>query len=214
MGRGHGGTGGSTWRSGGYERNPEYNAAQQREFVSETMMLSPVLNANPYYKGLKGYQGLKDERVTAEIKSAIETYSKEIGLPEGMIFSVGTLPKGRMAMAQNQYITLSKAYYNGSFEAAEKKFASYQRSGFSVETNRPIARNIHHEIAHRTYDYLSRDKKQKVAALYSRFVSDKKTKGWGSYSRSSATEFYAEGIAKSLGGKSDYYTQELRKLTW
>lgn len=213
MGRGHGGSRGSG-PGGGYARSPYYSKDQQSEFLSTTELISPVLSANPAYKDLKGYQGFKDENVRAEVKSAIEQYSKEIGLPEGMRFQLGTLPKGRMAMAQGETVTLSKAYYSGNIESVTKRFAAKQESGFSVQTSRPVARNIHHEIAHRTYDYLPKGRQAAVKALYDRFVSDKSAKGWGSYSKQSATEFYAEGIAKSLGGKSDYYTKELRKLTW
>ena len=49
---------------------------------------------------------------------------------------------------------------------------------------------------------------------YAERTGDKKAKGWGSYSKTNAEEFFAEGIAKSLTGKSDYYTKALKKLTW
>ena len=56
-------------------------------------------------------------------------------------------------------------------------------------------------------------KKAKVGEIFSKFTSSKSTpKGWGSYSKHSAEEFFAEGMAKSLTGKSDSYTKALRKL--
>jgi hypothetical protein len=222
MGRGHGGSRGSGPGGGAYARNPEldtaYGQEQQRKMLETTFLLSPEISYRERLVDKKGYRGVTDAQMEAEIKDAITQYSKEIGLAEPTQFTIentrATIGKKVVGASGFTAIALDKQYYGGSYAKSEKLARQRQESGFSVETSRPVRKTVQHELAHATYRYLSSESKAKVAQLYSRFTSDKSTKGWGSYSKTKAEEFYAEGIAKSLGGKKDFYTTELRKLTW
>ncbi len=206
-GRAGGGAGiGSGARGGGL-------SSQQREFLEQTLMISPNLQFNPNLVGVKGYKGVTDQRVAAELQEAVKMYAKEIGLAEPTQISLETLPKGRRGVSYgNGTIALSKNYFGGSYDKTMKGATELVKSGYSVETSRPIMKTIHHELGHRTYDYLSSSSKAKVGAIFSKFSSSKSTKGWGSGSRKNVEEFFAEGMAKSLTGKSDSYTKALRKL--
>ena len=207
-GRAGGGTGmGSGSRSGAL-------SSQQREFLETTMMLSPNIQYKANLVGVKGYKGVTDERVASELQEAVKMYAKEIGLAEPVNIHIETLPKGRRGVSQaTGYIALSKNYFGGSYEKTMKGAMDYIKSGGSVEVSRPIMKTLHHELGHKTYSYLSSRQKSAVGAIFSKFSSSKSTpKGWGSYSKHSAEEFFAEGMAKSLTGKSDSYTKALRKL--
>ena len=189
-------------------------SSQQREFLETTMMLSPNIQYKADLIGVKGYKGVTDERVASELQEAVKMYAKEIGLAEPVNIHIETLPKGRRGVSQaTGYIALSKNYFGGSYEKTMKGAMDYIKSGGSVEVSRPIMKTLHHELGHKTYNYLSSSHKSAVGAIFSKFSSSKSTpKGWGSYSKHSAEEFFAEGMAKSLTGKSDSYTKALRKL--
>ena len=207
-GRAGGGAGmGSGSRSGAL-------SSQQREFLETTMMLSPNIQYKANLVGVKGYKGVTDERVASELQEAVKMYAKEVGLAEPVNIHIETLPKGRRGVSQaTGYIALSKNYFGGSYEKTMKGAMDYIKSGGSVEVSRPIMKTLHHELGHKTYSYLSSSQKSAVGAIFSKFSSSKSTpKGWGSYSKHSAEEFFAEGMAKSLTGKSDSYTKALRKL--
>ena len=188
-------------------------SAQQREFLDTTMLLSPNLQYKADLVGVKGYKGVTDEKVAAELQEGIKMYAKEIGLAESTQISLETLPKGRRGVSYgNGTIALSKNYFGGSYAKTVKGATDYMKSGGSVETSRPVMKTLHHELGHRTYDYLSSGQKTKVDAIFRKFSSKSTPKGWGSHAKQNASEFFAEGIAKSLTGKSDSYTKALRKL--
>lgn len=209
MAKGSGGTRGAGGGAGSGSLS-----AEQRQLLETTMLLSPNLQYKADLVGLKGYKGVTDPKVASELQEAVKMYAKEIGLSEPVNIHIETLPKGRRGASQaTGYIALSKNYFGGSYEKTMKGAMDYIKSGGSVDVSRPIMKTLHHELGHKTYNYLSSSKKAKVGEIFSKFTSSKSTpKGWGSYSKHSAEEFFAEGMAKSLTGKSDSYTKALRKL--
>ena len=207
MAKGSGGT-----RSGGAGGGGSLSS-EQRQLLDTTLAISPNLTYKADMVGVKGYKGVTDEKVASELQEGLKMYAKEIGLTEPMHITLETLPKGRRgASYANGTIALSKNYFGGSYAKTLKGATDYMNSGGSVITSRPVMKTLHHELGHRTYDYLSSGQKAKVQSLYTKFTSGKTPKGWGSYSKGSASEFFAEGMAKSLTGKSDSYTKALRKL--
>ena len=206
-GRAGGGAGmGSKSRGGGL-------SAEQREYLDTTMLISPNIAYRPEMIGLKGYKGVTDPKVASELKEGLEMYAKEIGLTEPHRITIESLPKGRRGVSYGDgSIALSKNYFGGSYSKTMKGATDYMNSGGSVVTSRPVMKTLHHELGHRTYDYLSSSQKSAVHALYTKFSSGKTPKGWGTYAKHNASEFFAEGMAKSLTGKSDSYTKALRKL--
>ena len=203
---GRAGGGAGMGSGGGYAKNPILSTAEGREeqkrLLEISNMLSPLNN-------------IKDPKVKAEIKEALESYSKEIGLPHEVHIIASDLAKGRLGATDGGFsITLNTKYFNKTAKNATKELSDRMKAGKGVTTDKPLQQVLHHELAHNTYFKLSGAKKDAVGALYKKFMSDKKVKGWGSYSKTNAEEFYAEGIAKSMTGKSDSYTKALRKLTW
>lgn len=208
MAKGSGGTRGAGGGAGSGSLS-----AEQRQLLENTMLLSPNLQYKADLVGLKGYKGVTDPKVASELQEGLKIYAKEIGLAEPTKISLETLPKGRRGVSWgNGTIALSKNYFGGSYAKTVKGQTELMKSGWSVETSRPVLQTLHHELGHRTYDHLSSGKKAKVGAIFSKFSSSKSVKGWGKGSRQNAEEFFAEGMAKSLTGKSDSYTKALRKL--
>ena len=156
-------------------------------------------------------RGIKDERIRTELTDAIKLYAKEVGFTDWYSIGLDNLPKGISGLKQGWTIKLSKSAYGGTYESAMKYFNSKIASGEPVVTSRPIAKTIVHELAHGTYQRLSPSGKSQVAATYKSFIGGSKRKGWGSYATKNVEEFYAEGIAKGLLGKSDSWTKAIRK---
>ena len=205
MAKGSGGTRGGGG-SGGNTQNPSLSTKEGREEQKKLLELSNLLSP---------LNNIKDQKVKAEIKEALESYSKEIGLPHEVHIVANDLPKGRLGASDGAgTITLNTKVYNKSYKNAEKELTDRMKAGKGVTTEKSLQATVHHELAHNTYTKLSGAKKDAVGALYKKYMSDNKVKGWGSYSKKNAEEFFAEGIAKSLTGKSDYYTKALKKLTW
>lgn len=155
--------------------------------------------------------GFKDAAVRDEVESAIKLYAKEVGLPSSWItMEVKALPKGRLGMSQGDHIVLAKSAYGVTYGHALKVQQGRIASGESVVTGRPIAKTVIHELGHGSYNRLSAGGKAKVDAAYKSFMSSSKRPGWGSYSTHNASEFYAEGMAKGLLGKSDKWTKAIK----
>ena len=196
-----GGRAGGGARSGGGGAGLSSDQQRAVDFLLQQSVFNPL---NP--------RGIKDPAVRAEVMDAIRQYAKEVGLPSSYItMEVGTLPKGRLAMVQGDHIVLAKSVYGATYGHALKVQQGKIASGESVVTGKPIAKTIVHEFGHGTYKGLSASGKAHVAATYKAFMSSKSKSGWGSYSGKNAEEFFAEGMAKGLLGKSDKWTKALRK---
>lgn len=160
---------------------------------------------------------IKDPKMKAEMKAAVEKMSKEMGgLPTGMKVEIGTA-KGFQGYewhgkVQGKTITLNKKIYGGSYDKAEGRKLLSIKAGISTSTNKPAIQTFVHEFGHKYYDRLSSGGKMKVEQVFSHFSTSKSTKGWGSYAKKSASEFYADAVAKSVLGGSDKWTKALGKI--
>lgn len=97
------------------------------------------------------------------------------------------------------------------FEAAYK--ASNYDTGFKNLTNRAAQHTVTHELAHATWTSSYKSPKhisagKEIKALYKKWSTDTKKKGYGSYSKRNVDEFWAETVTKGIHGKSDKYTRK------
>ena len=160
------------------------------------------------------YGKFKDAAVRDEVKDAIISYAKEVGLPDSFIrLDVGTLNKGYLGMAQGTHIVLAKSVYGRTYKTALKAQQGRIDDGFSFSTSKPVSRTVLHELGHVTYNIkLTSAGQAKVGEIYKKFMGSSSKSSWGRQSHKSAEEFFAEGMAKSIIGKSDSYTKALRKV--
>ena len=160
---------------------------------------------------------IKDPKMKAEMKAAVEKMSKEMGgLPAGMKVEIGTA-KGFQGYewhgkVSGNTITLNKKIYGGSYEKAENRKMISIKAGMTTNTKKPAIQTFVHEFGHKYYDRLSAGGKMKVEQVFSHFSTTKSPKGWGSYAKKSASEFYADAVAKSVLGGSDKWTKALGKI--
>lgn len=195
-GRAGGGTGAG---KGGGGMSSEQR--QALDFLMQQSVFNPLSN-----------RGFSDPAVRQEVQDAIKKYAQEVGLPSSYLtMEVGTMAKGLTGMAQGEHITLAKSVYGGTYKNAMSKQKASVDSGRAVQTSKPVSRTVWHELGHVTYNKLSASGKASVDAAYKSFMSSGKRNGWGSQATKNASEFFAEGMAKSLGGKSDSWTKAIRK---
>ena len=179
---------------------------------SEQRQALDFLMQQSVFNPLNVRRGFSDPAVRQEVQDAIRQYAKEVGLPSSYLtMEVGTMPKGLTGMAQGEHITLAKSVYGGTYKNAMSKQQAAVDSGRAVQTSKPVSRTVWHELGHVTYNHLSASGKAQVASAYKSFMGSGKRTGWGSQASKSAEEFFAEGMAKSLGGKSDSWTKAIRK---
>ena len=215
-GRAGGGAGmGSRSRGGGFDF--------AREATAPGHPLFERFRKEAYDKTMKSIdQNIKDPQLRAEMKAAVEKMHKEMGgLPGGgykvKIESSKEFQKlggsgfefGRHGMDS---VALNARYWGKGYKHAEGIMKDQIAKGKMTATSKPAMKTFVHEFGHGYYDSLSSGGKAQVAKVFSQFTSSKSTKGWGSYAKKSASEFYADAVAKSVLGGSDKWTKALGKI--
>ena len=164
---------------------------------------------------------IKDPQMKAEMKAAVDKMHKEMGgLPGGQIVKI--IPSKEITkLGGSGYefgvhtgngVYLNARYYGRGYKSAEKFNKQQMAIGKMTTVNKPAMKTFVHEFGHGYYDRLSSGGKAQVAKVFSQFTSSKSTKGWGSYAKKSASEFYADAVAKSVLGGSDKWTKALGKI--
>jgi hypothetical protein len=167
-------------------------------------------------------KNIKDPQLKAEMKAVVEKMHKEMGgLPhsgyEVKIESSKEFQKlggsgFEFGRHNGSSIGLNARYYGKGYKSVEKLNKDQMAKGKMTTVNKPAMKTFAHEIGHGYYDGLSSGGKAQVAKVFSQFSSSKSTKGWGSYAKKSASEFYADAVAKSVLGGSDKWTKALGKI--
>ena len=167
-------------------------------------------------------KNIKDPQLRAEMKAAVEKMHKEMGgLPESGYEVKIVSSKEFVKLGGSGYefgvhngagVFLNGRYYGRGYKSVEKLNKGQMEMGKMTTTNKPAMKSFVHEFGHGYYNGLSKEGKAQVAKVFSQFSSSKSTKGWGSYAKKSATEFYADAVAKSVLGGSDKWTKALGKI--
>lgn len=221
MAKGSGGTRGASGGGGGDYSGEFAKDTRTNPFIEKlrAQMLEKTLNS-PIFGEKVDILGdiitkapqIKDERLRQELKDAIVEFDKKIGLPEGYKISLETLPMGRVGYNQVGSIGLSKQVYGRTYKNAENYFKQAGPQRWQIETKNRVVSVLIHEFGHGKYSRLSASGKQQVASVFESFKSSSKTKGWGTYSKTSAEEFYSDAVAKSFLGSGDKWTKALGSI--
>ena len=80
-----------------------------------------------------------------------------------------------------------------------------------------MAHTVTHELAHATWNSHFTGEKykragQEIKTLSARWLRDRKKTGYGKYASTNLDEFWAETVTKAVHGKSDYYTNAVKKI--
>ena len=213
--------GGASGGMGARSRGGGFDFA--REAIAPGHSLFEKFRKEAYDKTMTSIEyNIKDPQMKAEMKAIVEKMHKEMGgLPHsGYIVKIESSKDFRKNGGSgfefgrhNAFeIALNARYYGKGYKSVEKLNKDQMAKGKMTTVNKPAMKTFVHEFGHGYYDGLSAGGKAQVAKVFSQFTSSKSTKGWGSYAKKSASEFYADAVAKSVLGGSDKWTKALGKI--
>ena len=192
-----------------------------REAMAQGHPLFERFRKQDYEKTMSSIdKNIKDPQLRAEMKAAVEKMHKEMGgLPTGYDVKILSSKEfQRIGGSGFEFgvhygggIALNGRYFGHGYKRAENFMKGQIASGKMTDTKKPALKTFVHEFGHGYYDKLSAGGKAQVAKVFSTFKSST-TKGWGSYSKKSAAEFYSDAVAKSVLGGSDQWTKALGKI--
>ena len=218
MGRGHGGT-----RSSGAGGGGGFDFAREK-----TILRSGLLSKWDQ----EGYEmtmasidrNIKDPQMKAEMKAIIDKMHNEMGgLPGGrtgitveISNTAGFRKLGgsgfEYGVHTDGFVALNGRYFGHGYKQSENFMKGEMAKGKMTTVSKPAMKTFAHELGHGYYDRLSSAGKAQVAKVFSEFTSSSSTKGWGSYAKKSAAEFYSDAVAKSVLGGSDKWTKALGSI--
>ena len=161
---------------------------------------------------IPGLQAIKDAKLRNEVISALDDYEKEFGVRLENI-QLGKLKdnEGGVTFYKDKIVLNSKVFTTSDNVKAVMKSA--YDTGLLTKTNSPLKHIMAHELAHATWTpgYKSSNKQaqKEILGAYRKFLKDSSAKGWGAYSKSHYTEFFAEAVTKHMYGTKDQHTQTI-----
>ena len=174
-------------------------------------------------RNIESLKNIKDRQLYNEMKSAISRFYKEMGLPQrdvklaDMDGAYGVHVTSGDGKSLGVYLN-KKHFKNGTKQTITEKLNSAYKSGHLTKTNKPVAHVMTHELAHSVWNaHLKGAKYQaagkEISKVYHAWQKDSKgRKGYGSYTGTNVSEFWAEVITKGIHGKSDKYTKALKSI--
>lgn len=164
---------------------------------------------------IPGLQAIQDAKLRNEIISALEDYEKEFGVRlENISLSKLKGNVGGETYYKDKILLNSKVFTTSDNVKAVMKSA--YDTGLLTKTNSPLRHIMVHELAHATwtpgYKTSNKAAQKEILGAYRKFLKDSRAKGWGSYSKSHYTEFFAEAVAKHMYGAKDAHTQAVADI--
>jgi hypothetical protein len=175
---------------------------------------------------------VKDPQVYKELKQAISRMESVFGLRDRSI-KIADMEEGVggahfiTAAGENAGIYLNSKYFDMKKKDLLKfKLSSYKPASkrnvypWSTVTKNPLQHTLTHELAHGIWSRWHTSPKHKAAGklIYSLFNEYEKNagyrrkKGYGLYSLTNASEFFAEVMTKAVHGDPDRYTRKLKSI--
>lgn len=171
--------------------------------------------------GIESLKNMKDAAAYSETKSAISRYHAVMGVRqrEVKLADLGGAAYGVHVTAggKSQAVYLDKGHFNMKAKDIASSHAKNYKSGWSTQTNKPVAHTVTHELAHATWNaHLSGANQiaagKEIKALYKQWRGDKSKKGYGQYAKTNVNEFWAETVTKAVHGTSDKYTRAVKTI--
>lgn len=164
---------------------------------------------------------MKDKAMYKSTKEAISRYHAVMGVRQrnvkladlgGSAYGVHVTRGGK-----SEAVYLDRGHFDTGAKNVAREHSNSYKSGWSTKTNKPVAHTITHELAHATWNAHMTGANQKAAGnevkkLYSQWKRDKRKKGYGKYSETNVSEFWAETVTKAVHGKSDKYTKAVKTI--
>lgn len=171
--------------------------------------------------GVQSLIHIKDPQVYKATKSAISRYHAVLGVRQREV-KLADLPKNVGGVhytldGKSESIYLNKRIFNKPMKEIEAIHKRGYNSGWSTQTNKPIAHTVTHELAHATWNNHLTGASQVAAGrdinkVYNKWLKDRRKTGYGKYAHTNVDEFFAETITKAVHGKADKYTRVLKYI--
>jgi len=176
-------------------------------------------------KNEESLSAITDKSLRRDIQQGISKFESRLGIRQRKVklaeldgaYGVHVTARDSKGNMVSQGVFLdSKTFKNATKEQIVNNKKEAYKNGFLTKTNKPSQHTVVHELAHATWNSHLSGKKyasagKEIKSLYKSFLNDN-PKGYGSYSKYNVNEFFAEGITKHVLGKSDKYSQSLRKI--
>ena len=181
-------------------------------------------NAKPESVNLRNIESLKnikDKQLYNEMKAAISRFYKELGLKQKEVKLAdmdGALGVHVTIDGKSGGVYLNKKYFkNGTKKSISDMLKSAYDKKLLSKTNKPVAHVMTHELAHSVWNSHMTSPKARAAGkeiskIFAQWKKDRGKRGYGSYTGTNVSEFWAEVITKGIHGKSDYYTKALKNI--
>lgn len=164
---------------------------------------------------------MKDKAMYKATKQAISRYHAVMGVRQrnvklanlgGTAYGVHVTRGGK-----SEAVYLDREHFDMGAKYVAREHSYNYKTGWSTTTNKPVAHTVTHELAHATWNAYLTGANQKAAgkeirALYERWKSDKRKRGYGEYAKANVSEFWAETVTKAVHGRSDKYTRAVKDI--
>lgn len=178
------------------------------------------------YKGsignVRSLKTIKERQVYNEVGAAISRFESVLGIRQKNIklADLEDYVNGvhvTSADGRSEGIYLNAKVFDMKKPEIEARTRNSYKSGWTTETNKPIAHTVTHELAHATWNsHLKGEKYAKagkeIEKLYKAWMKDNTKKGYGTYAKSNVNEFFAETCTKAIHGVGDKYTQAVKDI--
>lgn len=169
------------------------------------------------------YKGLKATIAQFHTKLGVQDRSIKLAELEAGVSGVHMIN----GLGENAGIYLNKQMFNQTKKAiiadiVKSYSPATKRNAYAwtTKTNDPLGHVLTHELAHGVWSRFHQSPKHKAAgkeifALFEQYKNDKayrRKKGYGIYSLTNASEFFAEVATKAIHGNDDRYTVKIKKI--
>lgn len=170
------------------------------------------------FSKIPGLQAVKDPQVRKELIQTLVDYDKEFGVRQTNItlqnLGKNTLGEATSRGGKSVSIQLNSKTFQGSAKEITAAMQKDMDAGWGVKTSKPLRTVLAHELGHATWSKYHRSPaaegaKKEVLSAFRKFKKDSSASGWGTYSKSSYGEWFAEGVAKHMYGVKDKHTQTI-----
>lgn len=174
-------------------------------------------------KNVEDLVAIKNRQLYKKVGEAISRYHSVLGVRERNVKLAelsgrtnGVHATGSDGTSQGIFLN-SKLYKNGTVESITQRARDAYKSGWSTDTNKPVAHTVTHELAHATWNNKLSSKNAQAAtkdirSLYLSWRKDKNKKGYGEYAKTNINEFWAEVTTKAVHGTPDKYTRAVKDI--
>lgn len=172
----------------------------------------------------KPISSLSERAMQKELFRGISRYHAKLGVKERSVRVADLTGMGALGVTyiasdgKSTGILLNSKFFDRKKQTVEADVRkNHYDTGFKNRTNAPLQHTITHELAHATWNASMTSANARAAGteirnMYQKWMKDRKKKGYGSYAKTSVSEFWAEAVTKAVHGNSDKYTRGVLKI--